>query len=233
MGWFSTVLRVVNTASGLLMNKSTGLTDEEVGGDEVTTTIGGLTFVRNIKTQKSSVQTKDQKEYYIFFSRLGKNNVLQCRTIITKDNVKSTDLDNALERYSDGYITYLPVTVNNGEHFIAFTAQYIFQKDTKFSDDKSGNTYQLSYGLEKGQGIFRFNSKNEFLSFRMSFTDRNGINLSVSDTHIDKNLDVYSAKTILPEGCDQNLPYEDVRIEIKIPVDHLNALKKRLWENKE
>jgi len=235
MGWFSTVLKVVHTTSGLLL-KTVGAEYNQDATGNVTTTIGALTFtfISDAESKKTTVQNSDNVEYYIYFSRVEDNGFLSCAQKLIQPN-EIIDVTNLMAKYRDGHITYVPFSTGSKGRVISFTAEYILHDETIFStDDDSQQQYVLTRNNEGD--MFIFSATQEFDSFEISFTDKNNINFNLRDVKIDtvgaKPHVLYEARVNLPPGCSNNYPFKDVRINMSITAGHAEYLRGKLLADK-
>lgn len=235
MGWFSTVLKVVHTTSGLLL-KTVGAEYNQDATGNITTTIGALTFtfISDVQSKKTTVYNSDNVEYYIYFSRVEDNGFLSCAQKLIKPNqeINVTDL---MAKYRDGHITYVPFSADSNGRVISFTAEYILHDETIFStDDDPRQQYVLTRNKESD--MFIFTATQEFDSFEISFTDKNNINFNLRDVKIDKvgtnPYLLYEARVNLPPGCSNNYPFKDVRINMSITPGHVEYLRGKLLADK-
>jgi hypothetical protein len=231
MGWFSTLIKVVHTASGLyLQNFGDNLSANDSGGtSQVTTQIGALSFIKNVQTGEATVTNNENKSYYIYFSRLGNDNTLECNHLIIEPK-QTLDVDQQMKEFADGHINYTPVELSSSsdDSTVSFYAEYILTNNTKFSDTEHiGYTYELTMSQDKSEMIFT--ASEEFQNFEILFMDRNGIIFNLRDPKIDKIRDqIYEARVSMPSGCDINYPFRDVKILMTISGEHLEGFKKVL-----
>jgi hypothetical protein len=228
MGWGFTLLRVINTASGFLLKNLGEEKLIENAPDEVTTSIGALTFIRNVAKGESYVKNNEDVDYYLYFSRVNQDGSLSCAMDIIPAQ-KQKEYTAKMTQYIDGHITYSPVdsSKDKTQSVLTFTAEYIQNDKTNFINETQASlTYELTMSKDKKEMIFT--SSQKFIAFEISFSDRNNLKFNLKDVAIDNIRDYWEARVLLPQGCSQLYPFKEVRIDITIPEDHKEYLRERL-----
>ncbi|MGC1308985.1 MAG: hypothetical protein WA885_17295 [Phormidesmis sp.] len=229
MGWFSSIVKIANTATGFYLNN---FADDGQGisadsQSRATTTIGDLSFINDVKDQKTWIENKSDQDYYAYFSSAQDDGNLSGEHFLIKAKDKS-DFTACMKKYKDGQITYSPSTESktNDASVISFAAEYIVKDSTKFGGD---GEYELTMSKDKKTNKqLIFSARREFDSFEMSFVDRNGINFNVRDEAIDIASDIYMARVDIPSGCSEIYPYRDVKILVTVSGEDLKDLKQEL-----
>lgn len=228
MGWGFTLLKVAHAATGFLLKNFTEENSIKNQSDEVRTSIGAMTFIRNLKEQKTYIQNNEPDDHYIYFSRVESDGSLKCAMDIIKGSEQKPYTD-SMVNYIEGHITYSPVDSRQDlkQSIVTFTAEYILKDKTEFIEElKDSFKYELTMSSDKKMLIF--SCKRKFSSFEISFTDRKNITYHLKDLKIDSVHDFWEARVEFPQGCSINYPFKDVRIDITIPEDQKQELRKLL-----
>ena len=228
MGWGFTLLKVAHAATGFLLKNLAEGNQVENQPDEVITSIGAMTFIRNFKMQQTYIQNNEPDDHYIYFSRVESDGSLKCAMDIIKGSERKL-YTKFMADYIEGHITYSPVDSRQSseQSIVTFTAEYILKDKTEFLEEiKSHFKYELTMSKDKKMMIFT--CKKEFISFEISFTDRKNITYHLKDVEIDPVSDLWEARVDLPKGCSTHYPFKDVRIDITIPENEKQSLRKLL-----
>lgn len=148
MGWLSTIVKVVNTASGLYLQHFGA--NNQVGSindlNNVVTNIGALSFIHDVEKKTSIVKNNEKNPYYLYFSRVNrvqdndksKDNSLSSKHLLIQPN-QELDVTKVMKDYSDGQITYIPAVTDEGtdQSLVSFTAEYILTDLTIFNDENN------------------------------------------------------------------------------------------------
>jgi hypothetical protein len=102
MGWFSTIVKIANTATGFYLNNF-AIDGQEISTnnpEQAVTVIGDLSFINDVDTKKTWIQNNSAQDYFAYFSSAQDDGNLSGEQFLIEAG-KKLDFTRFMNQYKD------------------------------------------------------------------------------------------------------------------------------------